>query len=68
MIQTVQTATEISLLQCIDNVIDISVVEIVQDPRARVAVKADGIPQLQCIDESINTSLILVLRSLPHRC
>ena len=56
MIQTVQKATEISQLQRIDNVIDISVVEIVQVPRVRVVVKTDGIPQLQCIDESINDS------------
>ena len=56
VIQTVQKATEIPQLQYIDNMIDISVVEIVQFPRVRVVAKTDEIPQLQCIDESINDS------------
>ena len=39
VIQTVQKTTEIPQLQCIDNLIDISVVEIVQVPRVHVVVK-----------------------------
>ena len=56
VIQTFQKATEIPQLQYIDNMIDISVVGIVQVPRVRVMTKTDEIPQSQCIDESINDS------------
>ena len=56
VIQTVQNATEIPQLQYTDNMIDISVVGIVQVPRVRVVTKTDEIPQSQCVDESINVS------------
>ena len=58
VIQTVQKATEIPQLQCFDNVIDVSVVEVVQAPRVCVVVKTDEIRQLQCIDESINDPVV----------
>ena len=44
VIQTVQKATEIPQLQYIDNMIDISVVGIVQVPRVRVVAKTDETP------------------------
>ena len=47
---------EISQLQYIDNMVNISVVRIVQVSRMRVETKTDEIPQLACIDEFINDS------------
>ena len=54
--QIVQETVEISQLQYIDNMVNISVVGIVQVSRMRVVTKTDEIPQLQCIDEFINDS------------
>ena len=54
--QIVQETVEISQLQYIDNMVNISVVGIVQVSRMRVVTKTDEIPQSQCIDESINDS------------
>ena len=54
--QIVQETTEIPQLQYIDNMVNISVVGIVQVSRMRVVTKTDEIPQSQCIDESINDS------------
>ena len=51
-----QETTEIPQLQYIDNMVNISVVGIVQASRVRVVTKTDEIPQSQCIDEFINDS------------
>ena len=51
-----QETAEIPQLQHIDNMVNISVVGIVQVSRVRVVTKTDEIPQSQCIDESINDS------------
>ena len=54
--QIVQETVEISQLQYIVNMVNISVVGIVHVSRMRVVTKTDEIPQLQCIDEFINDS------------
>ena len=54
--QIVQETVEIPQLQYIDNMVNISVVGIVQVSRVRVVTKTDEIPHSQCIDESINDS------------
>ena len=53
--QTVQEIVEISQLQYIDNMVNISL-GIVQVSRMRVVTKTDEIPQLPCTDEFINDS------------
>ena len=54
--QIVQETVEIPQLQYIDNMVNISVVGIVQVSRVCVVSKTNEIPQSQCIDESINDS------------
>ena len=54
--QIFQETVEIPQLQHIDNMVNISVVGIVQISQVRVVTKTDEIPQSQCIDESINDS------------
>ena len=59
VIQTVQKATEIPQLQYIDNMIDISVVKIVQAPRVRVVAKTSR--QMRSHSCSVLTSPSMIL-------
>ena len=52
MVQTVQKTIETQQSQCIDEMIDVPVVSVVQVPRARVVKKTVEIPQFQIVEKS----------------
>ena len=62
--QTVQQTVETPQLQCIDEMIDVLVVSVVQVPRARVVIKTVETPRVQIVAETTEISQLPVVEKI----